>query len=76
MPSAGHIAAIHPGAIERQGEAPVAVHRDEPARAAGLRQRLDDLARRRVERLAAVPHPGGDLEGRAKAHKDFAVAGR
>ena len=23
-----------------------------------------------------MPHPGGDLEGRAKAHKDFAVAGR
>src|SRR5437762_604816 len=61
---------------EYRSEAPVAVHGDEPARAAGLRQSLDDLARRRVERLAAVPHPGGDLEGRAKTHKDFAVAGR
>src|ERR1041384_7520742 len=74
-PVGGYIAAIHSGAIERQGDGAVAVYSDEPARAAGFRQSLDHLARRLRERLTAVPHSRGDLEGRAKTHKGFAVPG-
>ena len=78
MPSPVHIAAVHPGAIERQGEAPrrgpTATSPPEPPDSANAsttsRAAASSRGWPRCRIRAAIS------KSRAKAHKDFAVAGR